>query len=324
MRILVSGIFILGALVVGWSVRDLVTSPSADDIRRERAAITAWPSVSGDLQEVRLQKVKIGRESAHFEASVRYHYLVEGVPHQGTRLGLRDYREDTPEALVSRLAFFLSPANVSRLRETTDKTWGEAAAVLEPGNQQLTVYYDPANPASSILDPRAREAITSLSLIAPHVALILIGSLMMVVSFLNWRRSSRVAVPQLRPTQSGDAACPGTFTVNDLRGEYWLYSEGALRVNIGCGGISGVCHFNTSDVHLESGGPLEIGKVAEILLNLMLKFGTEVGGYKNFVLHRDGKYDLSDEQIAQIDRALRKIGFTQVIQDGNESRWSKK
>jgi len=113
----------------------------------------------------------------------------------------------------------------------------------------------------------------------------------------------------------------GTFTLNDLRGEYWLYSEGELRVNIGRGGISGVCHFNTSDVHLETGGPLEIGKVAEILLELMLKFGA---GYKSLVLHRDGKYDLSGEQIAQMDRALRKIGFTQVIHDGNESRWSRK
>ena len=70
--------------------------------------------------------------------------------------------------------------------------------------------------------------------------------------------------------------------------------------------ISRMNHFNTSDVHLESGGPLEIGKVAEILLNLMLKFGADDGEYKNLVLHRDGKYDLSGEQIAQIDRALRK------------------
>lgn len=116
----------------------------------------------------------------------------------------------------------------------------------------------------------------------------------------------------------------GTFTINDLRGEYWLYSEGELRVNVGRGGIDGVCHFNTSDVHLESGGPLEIGKVAEILLNLMLQFGAEGGGYKNLVLHRDGKYDLSGEQISQIDRALRKTGFTQVIHDGKESRWSRK
>lgn len=116
----------------------------------------------------------------------------------------------------------------------------------------------------------------------------------------------------------------GTFTLNDPRGEYWLYSDGELRVNVGRGGISGVCHFNTSDVHLESGGPLDTGKVAEILLALMLEFGARQSGYKNLVLHSDGKYELSEEQIAEIDRALRKIGFNQVIHHGNEARWSRK
>src|SRR5262245_13674541 len=133
-----SGIFVLGALLVGWSVHDLITSPSAEDMNRERAAMAAWPSVAGDLLELRLQKVKVGRESSHFEASGRYRYLVEDVPHVGTRLATRDYRQDTPEALVSRLAVFLSSANASRLREATDKVWDEADVVVELGDQPVT------------------------------------------------------------------------------------------------------------------------------------------------------------------------------------------
>jgi hypothetical protein len=115
----------------------------------------------------------------------------------------------------------------------------------------------------------------------------------------------------------------GKFTLNDLRSEYWLYSEGDLRVNVGRGGISGECHFNTSDVHLESGGPLDATKVADILADLMIECGSEPGGYKNLVLHIDGKYDLSQSHIESIDRALAKIGFKRMGRTNNEVRWNR-
>jgi hypothetical protein len=112
------------------------------------------------------------------------------------------------------------------------------------------------------------------------------------------------------------------FTINDLRGEYWLYTEGELRVNVGRGGVEGVCHFNTSDVHLESGGPLDSRKVAEILTKLMIEFGRGPGGYSNLMLHNDGKYDLSRDHISTIDQELTKAGFTiQASNDGKEILW---
>jgi Protein of unknown function (DUF3592)/Tetratricopeptide repeat len=202
MRILLSALFIMGALLVGWSVHDLITSPSADDIRRERASIAAWPSVSGDLEEVRLQQVKsTGRNRTYFEAKVRYRYVVDGVVHEGVRLGVQDYREDTPEALESKLGVFFSPANVVR-RETTDNgvpIWNEKTIALQFSNQPVSVYYDPAKPASSILDPVDHRPISPLDLIAPHLALIPIGSLLMIVSFLRWRQRPGVTDIQPRP-----------------------------------------------------------------------------------------------------------------------------
>jgi hypothetical protein len=102
----------------------------------------------------------------------------------------------------------------------------------------------------------------------------------------------------------------GRFECADLRGEYWLYTEGSLKVSVGRGAVAGECHFNTSDVHLESVGPLESRKVAEILAQLMTEFGGEPGGYRRLVLHLDGKYDLSADDVALIDRALSGIGFS--------------
>ena len=106
----------------------------------------------------------------------------------------------------------------------------------------------------------------------------------------------------------------GIFTINDLRGEYWLYTEGDLKVNVGRGWDRGACHFNTSDVHVQAGGPIDTGKVARILAKLMLKFGGS-GGYKRMILHRDGKYDLSAADIAAISRTLSQHGFS-LMEDG--------
>ena len=104
----------------------------------------------------------------------------------------------------------------------------------------------------------------------------------------------------------------GRFTVNDSRGEYWLYTEGALRVNIGRGAIGSACHFNTSDIHVESGGPIGSGKVAEILSRLMIQFGSKSGGYRELVLHLDGKFSLAQADIASINQALASLGFAEV------------
>ena len=116
----------------------------------------------------------------------------------------------------------------------------------------------------------------------------------------------------------------GEFTINDLRGEYWLYSEENLRVNVGRGGVSGVCHFNTSDVHLEAGGPLDSQKVSEILSKLMLKFGGPKDGYKRILLNLDGKYILTHSHITAIDQVLSKLGFKMFPDsEGKKILWIK-
>jgi hypothetical protein len=116
----------------------------------------------------------------------------------------------------------------------------------------------------------------------------------------------------------------GVFTLNDLRGEYWLYSEGELRVNVGQGGIRGVSHFNTSDIHLQSGGPIDSKKVAEILSKLMIQVGDRRGGYRHLVLHNDGKYILSREDVALIDQRLSEIGFQLTdASTGDEVHWKR-
>jgi hypothetical protein len=116
----------------------------------------------------------------------------------------------------------------------------------------------------------------------------------------------------------------GHFIQDDPRGEYWLYSEGGLEVSIGRGGIGQVCHFNTSDIHVRSGGPLSSGKVAAILAELMLEFGSDRGGYDRLTLHLDGKYDLSAENLTAIDQALSQAGFRlRDAFDNKELRWVK-
>jgi len=70
---------------------------------------------------------------------------------------------------------------------------------------------------------------------------------------------------------------------------------------------------------------LDTGKVAEILTQLMIEFGNCRGGYKKFVLHNDGKYDLTGKDIASINQALSTIGFTlHNNTDGKELLWMKK
>jgi hypothetical protein len=117
----------------------------------------------------------------------------------------------------------------------------------------------------------------------------------------------------------------GSFRQNDPRGEYWLYSEGELTVDVGRGGIEGVCHFNTSDVHLVSGGPLDHSKVTEILALLMTQFGDTKGGYKKLLLHRNGKYELSDEDVRRINDVLSEIGFALKSRpDSRDMLWARK
>lgn len=114
------------------------------------------------------------------------------------------------------------------------------------------------------------------------------------------------------------------FQVNDLRGEYWLYTEGDLRVNVGKGWIDGACVVNTSDVHLEAGGPIDADRVASILAEFLALMGGPQGGFGKLMLYNDGQYDFTQRHFDLVDSHLRPLGFQLVSnRHGKELLWAK-
>jgi hypothetical protein len=233
-RIFLSVFFICGVLLAGWSTRSLIKSPSADEVRRERATVAAWPSVSGTLHEIRLQESKTGIKGApYYYATARYEYSVDGVEYEGNRIGpseyVEAYRDKHPPVLEMRLSPFFSPANLVK-REVTDTglpIWNEKIIILGLRDQPVTVYYDPAKPASSLLDPRDPEPVTTTSVLLPYLVMLPLGLFMMAVSVFVYRLS--VKGPENPPSYAPGAVaprCPQFQKVNpresadkDLRGQ---------------------------------------------------------------------------------------------------------
>jgi hypothetical protein len=194
MRIILAMFFICGFLLASWSTQSLITSPSADETRRERARVAGWPSVSGTLHEIRLRESKVGIKGApYYYATARYEYSVDGIEYEGDRIGpseyVEAYRDKHPPALEMRLSRFFSPANLVK-REVTDNglpIWNEEIIILRFTDQPVTVYYDPAKPASSLLDPRDPESVTTTSTLLPYLIMLPLGLFMMAVSvFIYW------------------------------------------------------------------------------------------------------------------------------------------
>ena len=170
--------------------------------------MAAWPSVQGRLLEIRLQQRKTGTKGVPpYYATARYEYRVADVDYQGERFGphelLNAYRDTDPDRLETKLSRFFTPRNVIA-RERTDTglpVWNEKIVILRLQDQPITVYYDPAQPASSLLDPRDPDPATTLGILSPFLGFLSLGLFMTAVStFLFWlRRASRPKVAP-RPT----------------------------------------------------------------------------------------------------------------------------
>jgi hypothetical protein len=194
MRKFLTVFFIIGFLLALWSIKTLIFSPSANEINREQAAIAGWPSVSGQLLEIRLQQQKAGSKGAiWYYGRVRYAYRVDGIDYQGDRIGqsgnIDAYRDTDPKVLESKLSRFFSPVNVIK-RETTETglpVWNEETINLSLNDQAVNVYYDPVKPASSMLDPHDYQPVTTLGVCAPYLGLLVLGFFMMAVSVCVYR-----------------------------------------------------------------------------------------------------------------------------------------
>jgi hypothetical protein len=174
-----------------WS---LLTSPSADKLRHERTAVAGWPSVTGVLYEVRLEESKVGTKGVpYYYARARYGYDVDGVEYEGSQIGtskfMDAYRDHHPEVLESKLHRFFTAANVVQ-REATDNglpVWNEKTIILRLNDQPVPVFYNPANPASSLLDPVDPDAVSTWRIVRPFFFMFLLGLFMMAAAaFVYW------------------------------------------------------------------------------------------------------------------------------------------
>ncbi|MBI3549278.1 MAG: hypothetical protein HY078_09580 [Elusimicrobia bacterium] len=95
-----------------------------------------------------------------------------------------------------------------------------------------------------------------------------------------------------------------TVEVNDLRGEYWLYREGSLAVDVGRGAMEEGDVFNTCDVHQTAGMTSDAATIARAIGRVMKSIGT-----RRCVLHLDGKWTLGEPEIAIIDAEVAGIGL---------------
>jgi hypothetical protein len=96
--------------------------------RKKSRASLSWPRVTGTVSSAQV----VGRSGVYgtsIMAEVIYHYEVNGVPYEGTRIGFNQVFYATKEE-------------------------ARAALTPYPANSNVTVSFDPANPADAIL---ARE-----------------------------------------------------------------------------------------------------------------------------------------------------------------------
>jgi hypothetical protein len=122
---------------------------------------------------------------------------VDGIEYEGDRIGpseyIEAYRDKHPPMLETRLSRFYSPDNLVK-REEADTglpIWNEAIIVLRLRDQPATVYYDPAKPASSLLDPHDPEPVTTTSVLLPYLIMLPLGLFMMAVSVFVYRLSAK-------------------------------------------------------------------------------------------------------------------------------------
>ena len=121
------GLFILGAFGIS-------------NLERDRSSLH-WPSTSGIIDSATLERSGLNGPNArfnHFWADISYDYQIAGVSYHGTRVSFG--------GLWRGIDF-----------NRSDK-W-RATRVLDhyPKGKQVTVFYDPSDPATAILEPKITD-----------------------------------------------------------------------------------------------------------------------------------------------------------------------
>ena len=104
----------------------------------EASASRDWPSVQGEVESVYVRRTRDNRSSTqgsysyHFE--VTYNYLVNDITYISDRYSLGD-------------------GSTASSRYSTDDEARADARETYPTGSEITVYYDPADPSSAVLNP---------------------------------------------------------------------------------------------------------------------------------------------------------------------------
>ena len=129
--------------------------PFGNEILSIARASAGWPHAPGTVQLSELQREEQRDGSLMYRAHVVYTYRVDGRDYVGERLR------------------FGSEASLSPVRDRAE----QRVAVYRPG-MPVTVYYDPASPAESVLEPGAR--VDAYALLALGVVCVLAGGIISV------------------------------------------------------------------------------------------------------------------------------------------------
>lgn len=134
-------VILLGCIYLGLPVYEIY-------YRKKSRASLSWPQVTGTISKTKVE-VHSGIYVSTTVARVIYHYEVNGVPYEGTRIGFNEvsYR---------------------------DRKEAQAALDRYPVNSTVTVYFDPAKPADAILAPEYREVMRGIVFVYCALALIIL------------------------------------------------------------------------------------------------------------------------------------------------------
>lgn len=179
----------IGVVMIALSINDLTRAPSPSDISRELERIARWPVVEGRLDEVHLQEGPRSKGSSMFSAEVSYRYEVGGTEYEGRRVAIDAYQDRSPDVLESRLRRLAPPFKVaSRDDVVSGPIFSTRRISIRLADQPVAVHYDPEHPESSILDTLHHYERGGLGRWAHHLALIPMGTLLIVLSVLAWRQ----------------------------------------------------------------------------------------------------------------------------------------
>jgi tetratricopeptide (TPR) repeat protein len=200
MRLFLAILFTVGLLLVCFPIVAIVNAPSTEEIKKERAYIATWPVASGLLDEVHIrQSLHTARGYLWFYVDVSYRYTVDGQEYVGTRLGIQEYRDTSPEKLEARMERLMSYSHVVKQEEAEDGPIGRRKRFsFFLVDQPVDVHYDPHNPASSILDTQDYDPPRVLHAVLPALGLGLVGMIIMAVCIVRWRELNSAGQPTVQ------------------------------------------------------------------------------------------------------------------------------